>query len=69
VGNVLPVGGIKEKVIATRRAGARDIVLPKSNSKDLMEVPEHVRESLTFHFAEDYADVFRVVFGKRPEKP
>jgi len=69
VGNVLPVGGIKEKVTAARRAGARDIVLPKSNSKDLMEVPEHVRESLTFHFAEDYADVFRVVFGKRPEKP
>jgi ATP-dependent Lon protease len=50
-GRVLPVGGIKEKVIAAKRAGIEKIVLPKENEKDLHEIPKHVRAGLSFVFA------------------
>ena len=50
-GRVLPVGGIKEKVIAAKRAGIEKIVLPKENEKDLEEIPKHVRAGLSFIFA------------------
>jgi ATP-dependent Lon protease len=56
-GLVLPVGGIKEKVLAAHRAGIRRIILPKQNEKDLKEIPQHVREQLTFVFAERIDDV------------
>jgi ATP-dependent Lon protease len=48
-GDVLPVGGIKEKVLAAHRAGVREIILPQVNEKDLPDIPEPVRESLQFH--------------------
>jgi ATP-dependent Lon protease len=51
-GLVLPVGGIKEKVLAARRAGIRSIVLPKMNEKDLEEVPETIKENMKFRFIE-----------------
>ena len=51
-GLVLPVGGIKEKVLAAHRAGIRRIILPKLNERDLEEIPEHVRSTLTFVFVE-----------------
>ncbi len=51
-GLVLPVGGVKEKVLAAHRAGIRRIILPKENQKDLRELPEHVRESLEFVYVE-----------------
>ncbi|MDX9719943.1 MAG: endopeptidase La [Myxococcota bacterium] len=63
VGNVLAVGGIKEKVTAARRAGARHVILPARNRKDLVEVPEHVKAGLEFHFAEHYREVFELLFG------
>ena len=49
-GHVLPVGGIKEKVLAAYRAGIREIVLPEENEKDLEDILEDVREEMTFHF-------------------
>jgi ATP-dependent Lon protease len=49
-GRVLPVGGIKEKVIAAKRAGIEKIYLPAENKKDLLEIPSHVKKGLTFHF-------------------
>jgi len=49
-GTVLPVGGIKEKVIAAHRAGMREIILPEKNKNDLSEVPKQVKDELTFHF-------------------
>ena len=49
-GTVLPVGGIKEKVIAAHRAGLRTIILPEKNRNDLQEVPEQVKNELKFHF-------------------
>jgi len=59
-GQVLPVGGIKEKVLAAHRAGLRDIMLPARNEKDLEEIPEEVREALHFHFVDQVEDVLRV---------
>jgi ATP-dependent Lon protease len=49
-GLVLPVGGIKEKVLAGMRAGIRTIILPKRNEKDLEEIPEHIRNQMNFKF-------------------
>ena len=59
-GRVLPVGGIKEKVLAAHRAGIHEIVLPSHNRNDLEEIPEDVRESLIFHFADHVRDVLAV---------
>jgi ATP-dependent Lon protease len=56
-GLVLPVGGIKEKVLAARRAGLRRVILPKENEKDLRDVPEQLRREMTFVFAERMDDV------------
>ncbi|WP_300675224.1 endopeptidase La [Desulfoluna sp.] len=62
-GKVLPVGGIREKVIAARRNGLRELVLPDENRRDVDELPDYIREGMTFHFAKVYKDVFKVVFG------
>jgi ATP-dependent Lon protease len=58
-GLVLPIGGVKEKVLAARRAGMTRVVLPKGNAKDLREVPENVRRELEFVLAERVGDVLR----------
>ena len=54
-GKVLPVGGIKEKVLAAHRAGVKKVVLPKENQKDLEEVPQEIKDELEFVFV-DYVD-------------
>lgn len=59
-GRVLPVGGIKAKVLAAHRAGLEHVVLPKRNERDLDDVPDVVREALDFTFAEDMRDVLEV---------
>ena len=56
-GRVLPIGGVKQKVLAAHRAGLTEVVLPARNGPDLEDVPEEVREQMTFHLAEDIADV------------
>jgi ATP-dependent Lon protease len=56
-GLVLPIGGVKEKVLAARRAGIKRVILPKDNEKDLRELPEPVRRELEFVFAERVEDV------------
>jgi ATP-dependent Lon protease len=56
-GLVLPVGGIKEKVLAARRAGVKHIILPKQNEADLRELPDNVRHELDFVFADRVEDV------------
>ena len=64
-GRVLPVGGIKEKVIAAKRSGVKDVILPKQNEKDFVEIPENVRKGVTPHYVEDYREVFSLVFESR----
>ena len=49
-GQILPVGGIKEKVLAARRAGIKDVLLPEKNRRDLEEIPEEIRKGITLHF-------------------
>jgi ATP-dependent Lon protease len=56
-GRVLPVGGIKEKVLGAVRAGIRSVILPARNETDLEEIPESAREALEFSFAGDVRDV------------
>jgi ATP-dependent Lon protease len=57
-GKVLPVGGIKEKILAARRAGIRKVILPRQNENDLVEVPDVVKQGMTFIFVDSLADVF-----------
>jgi len=64
-GKVLPVGGVKEKVLAARRAGIKHIILPKRNEVDLEEVPEVVKRDLQFHFVENLDQVFDLVLRDR----
>jgi ATP-dependent Lon protease len=58
-GKVLPVGGVKEKILAARRAGIRKVILPKENEKDLVEVPEIVKQDMEFIFVSTLDEVFR----------
>jgi len=62
-GAVLPIGGVKQKVLAAHRAGLTEVVLPKRNGGDLEDVPANVRDEMTFHLAETYADVAAVAFA------
>jgi ATP-dependent Lon protease len=66
-GQVLPVGGIKEKVLAAHRAKIREIILPKANEKDMEDIPESVRSQISFHFADTMDEVLETAF-KKPEK-
>jgi len=62
-GKVLPVGGIKEKVLAARRAGIKKVILPKWNEKDIEEIPEHIRSKMKFYFVEWLDDVFNLTLA------
>ncbi|GAB4359092.1 MAG: endopeptidase La [Gammaproteobacteria bacterium] len=62
-GQVLPVGGIREKVIAAQRVKIRELILPEDNRRDFEELPEHIREGLTVRFVAHYDDVVPIVFG------
>ena len=61
-GQVLPIGGLKQKVLAAHRLGLTEIVLPKRNEKDLEDVPDNIKADMTFHIASTYADVVAVAF-------
>jgi ATP-dependent Lon protease len=63
-GQVLPVGGIKEKVLAAHRAGIRTIIMPKWNEKDLEEIPKKIQKDIQFHFVEKMMDVIRLALEK-----
>jgi ATP-dependent Lon protease len=64
-GQVFPVGGIREKVIAARRAGIRELILPQDNRSDFEEVPEHIRKGIKVHFASVFEDVVPLLFRSR----
>ena len=62
-GNVLPIGGVKEKVTAAHRSGIKEVILPDHNRKDLEDVPKHVAKDLKFHFAKEINDVLKVALA------
>ena len=59
-GNVLPIGGVKEKVTAAHRSGIKHIILPDHNKKDLEDIPNHIKKDLNFYFAKEIMDVIDV---------
>jgi ATP-dependent Lon protease len=67
-GQVFPVGGIREKVIAARRQKIGNLILPEGNRGDYEELPEYLKEGLTVNFAKQYSDVFQVCFGDKPKR-
>jgi ATP-dependent Lon protease len=68
-GKVLPVGGIKEKVLAAHRAGLRSVILPRRNERDVEDVPAEVRRDVQFVFVEDAAEVLRHALTPATELP
>ena len=59
-GKVLPIGGVKQKVLAAHRAGLTEVILPRRNEIDLDDIPENVREDITFHIVDDASEVLAV---------
>lgn len=62
MGTVMPVGGIREKTMAARRAGVKCLVFPFPNKRDFDELPDHLKDGLEVHFARKYEEVYRVAF-------
>ncbi len=67
-GRVLPIGGVKEKLLAAHRAGITDICLPKENEKDLEDVPGNIRKKLDIHLVEHMDEVLRIALHDAPAK-
>ena len=65
-GRVLPIGGVKQKVLAAHAAGLTDVVLPERNRGDLDDVPQEVRETMKFHFAMTVDEVLPVTLEPAP---
>jgi ATP-dependent Lon protease len=61
-GKVLPIGGVKEKLIAARRSGVKVLIFPKENKRDFDELPAYIKKGLHVHFVDTYDEVFRVAF-------
>jgi ATP-dependent Lon protease len=64
-GQVLPVGGVREKLVAARRAGMKEVILPEANQGDFEEIPEYIRRNLSVHFVETFRDVVELLFPSR----
>jgi ATP-dependent Lon protease len=67
-GNVLPIGGVKEKVLAAQRAGVKKIIIPTPNKKDLIDIPQKIKKEMDFIFVEEIKQVFDNALVKPPEK-
>ena len=61
-GLVLPIGGVKEKTMAARRSGIKELVFPKGNQKDYEELADEIKEGLKVHFVESYEEIYDVAF-------
>lgn len=64
-GRILPIGGVKEKMVAARRSGLKVLIFPKDNIRDYDELPEYIRKGMTIHFVEHYDEVFYIAFPQR----
>jgi ATP-dependent Lon protease len=65
-GKVLPIGGVKQKLLAAHRAGLTDVIIPKRNEPDLDDLPESVREALSIHPVSDVAEVLELALEDQP---
>lgn len=65
MGKVLPIGGVKEKLIAAKRSGVKVLIFPKDNQRDYDELPSYVKKGIQVHFIEHYDEVFRVAFPQK----
>ena len=65
-GRVLPVGGVREKILAARRAGIRVVLLPRHNEKDLIDIPAEVKADLTVRLVDTLSDVLPRLFESPP---
>lgn len=63
-GRALEIGGVREKVVAAHRAGIKQVILPKDNEKNLVDLPEKVKQDLKFHFVKNMDEVVKIVFKK-----
>jgi ATP-dependent Lon protease len=64
-GLVLPIGGLKEKTLAAKRAGIKTVIVPKRNEKDLPDIPQEVRDTLKFHFVANTDEVLAIALGEK----
>ena len=64
-GKVLPIGGVKEKLLAAHRAGVKNIVLPKDNEKDLADIPKNVLDALNVYLVETMDEVLKIALDRR----
>jgi ATP-dependent Lon protease len=67
-GLVLPIGGVKEKILAAKRAGTKIVILPKKNEKDLLEIEDEIKRGLKFVFAENIDQVLEAALSERDKK-
>ena len=66
-GKVLPIGGVKEKLLAALRTGIKTVVIPEENEKDLAEIPDNVKSGLTIVPAKTVSDVLKIALVRAPE--
>ncbi len=64
-GNVLAIGGLKEKVLGANRSRIKEIIIPFSNSKDLDELPDYLKKNMKFHLVKEYKEVYKIVFTNK----
>src|SRR5207248_2599796 len=68
-GLVLPIGGLKEKTLAAKRAGIKEVIVPERNRKDLPDIPDEVKNTLKFNFVKTVDEVLTIALGAKPPKP
>jgi ATP-dependent Lon protease len=68
-GRVLPIGGLKEKLIAARRSKVEVLIFPKENLRDYDELPAYLKKGLEVHFVDTYDEVYKIAFHKRAKTP
>ena len=66
---MLPIGGVKEKVLAAHRAGVKNIILPKDNEKDLADIPKNVLDALDVYLVETMDEVLKIALAEPPARP
>jgi ATP-dependent Lon protease len=66
-GRVLPIGGVKEKILAARRAGVKEVILPKKNESNLTDLPDYVKDGMTIHFISDISEAIGIALVAEPQ--